>query len=77
MSYYVFNLPFFQHNLQRDNFKKGHLYLKRNEPWITEFLSKNQAVKSEDGKMIVTLEGPKFKNTVEVEDFLIVLKRTI
>ncbi|EFO98376.1 hypothetical protein CRE_23752 [Caenorhabditis remanei] len=66
-----------EHTLQRDNFKKGHLYLKRNEPWITEFLSRNQAVKSEDGKMIATLEGPKFKNTVEVEDFLIVLRRTI
>ncbi|KAF1764375.1 hypothetical protein GCK72_004322 [Caenorhabditis remanei] len=66
-----------EHSLQRDNFKKGRIYLKKNEPWITEFLLKNQAVKSEDGKMIATLDGPKFKNTVEVEDFLIVLRRTI
>ena len=34
--------------------------------WITEFLLNNQAVKTDDGEMIVTLEGPIFKNTVEV-----------
>ncbi|KAF1764378.1 hypothetical protein GCK72_004325 [Caenorhabditis remanei] len=44
---------FVEQNLQEENFK-------------FEFLSKHHAVKTDDGHLIATLEGPKFKNTVEV-----------
>ncbi|KAF1764377.1 hypothetical protein GCK72_004324 [Caenorhabditis remanei] len=55
-------------NLQEENFKFGQVIIDGNGigSWITEFLSKHHAVKTDDGSMIATLEGPKFKNTVKV-----------
>ncbi|KAF1764385.1 hypothetical protein GCK72_004332 [Caenorhabditis remanei] len=68
-----------EHHLQRDNFEMGRFCVMKSdmEPWITDFLVKNAAVNKDDGSMTVTLEGPKFKNTVNVDDEWIVFRRMI
>ncbi|KAF1764380.1 hypothetical protein GCK72_004327 [Caenorhabditis remanei] len=73
---------FVEQNLQQENFELGEVHIDGNGIgyWITEFLLKHQAVKTDDGYLIATLEGPKFKNTVEVGEIegqkAIVFKRT-
>ncbi|KAF1764382.1 hypothetical protein GCK72_004329 [Caenorhabditis remanei] len=68
-----------EQHLQRDNFEMGRIAVGKDEmePWITDFLVKNAAVNEDDGSMTATLEGPKFKNTVNVDDEWIVFRRMI
>ncbi|KAF1764379.1 hypothetical protein GCK72_004326 [Caenorhabditis remanei] len=73
---------FVEQNLQEENFKFGQVIIDGNGigSWITDFLSKHHAVKTDDGSMIATLDGPKFKNTVEFGEIegqeTVVFKRT-
>ena len=56
----------------------AHITVDKNklEPWVTEFLLQNDALEKYDG-MIVSVEGPKFKNTVGISNHFVVKKRTI
>ncbi|EFO98373.1 hypothetical protein CRE_23753 [Caenorhabditis remanei] len=66
VAHYVFEQIIFQHYFQKDNFGWANIYVREErKPWITNFLRKNAAVKDEKGYMVATIEGPKFKNTVE------------
>ncbi|KAF1764376.1 hypothetical protein GCK72_004323 [Caenorhabditis remanei] len=72
-----FNL-ILEYYLQQTNFKMAHITVDKNklEPWVTEFLLQNDALEKDDG-MIVSVEGPKFKNTVEISNHFVVIKRSI